>query len=76
MYDVFCLEGRGRNIFLSVAFFASPKKEPKKGAFYEGVFLCFSIEHMKNRLKSAKFFPRLQKFLTRFSNYTDVKDPI
>ena len=45
-------------------------------------FMLFYRIH-KNRLKSAKFlprrqagFPRLQKFLTRFSNYTDVKDSI
>jgi len=28
----------------------------------------------KNRLKSAKILPRVQNFLTRFSNYTAVKD--
>jgi len=35
--NVFLLN-KSTEMILFVRFFASPKKEPKKGAFYEGVF--------------------------------------
>ena len=61
---------------ISCSFFAAPKKERKKGAFFYEVFFMLFYRTHKNRLKSAKFLPGLHKFLTRFSNYTDVKDSI
>jgi len=57
-------------------FFAPPKKKnQKKGVFYKVFFRLF-YRTPKNRLKSAKFFPRLQKFFTHFLTYTSVKDSI
>ena len=55
-----------------VTFFAAPKKERKKGAFFYEVFFKLFYRTLKNRLKSAKFFPRLRKFLTGFLPYTSV----
>jgi len=60
----------------NVHFFAAPKKEPKKGAFFYEVFFSLFYRTAKNRLKSAKFLPRFQKFLTRFLIYTSVKASI
>jgi len=58
-------------------FFAPPKKtnQKKGGIFYEVFFKLF-YRTPKNRYQSAKFFPRFQKFFTRFYNYTDVKASI
>jgi hypothetical protein len=44
----------------------SKKQNQKKGAFFYEVFFMLFYRTHKNRLKSAKFSPRLQKFLTRF----------
>ena len=46
------------------SFFASPKKERKKGAHFAEVFFRLICRTPKNHLISAKFLPRLQKFLT------------
>ena len=66
-----------------IIFFASPKKtiqtrlpaRQEKGDFSEVFFALFYRTH-KNRLKSAKFLPRFQKFFTHFSNYTSGKESI
>jgi len=51
-------------------FFACPKKtNQKKRPFFLGIF-CYR----KNRKKAPKFFPRLQKFLTEPSSYTEEKE--
>ena len=52
------------------------KKNQKKELSFTKVFFILFYRTLKNRLKSLKFFPRLQKFFTGFSNYTLVKDPI
>jgi len=51
----------------------SKKTNQKKEPFTKVFFMLFYRTH-KNRLKSAKILPRFQNFLTRFSNYTAVKD--
>jgi len=57
----------------SVPFFAAPKKEPNppagrtgKGAFCEGVFLCFSIEHIKIILKALNFLQDFKNSIHAF----------
>ncbi|MEZ4915295.1 MAG: hypothetical protein R2798_14690 [Chitinophagales bacterium] len=55
----------------SFIFFACPKKtKQKKRHFFQGVFALYG----QNRSFWAKFFPRLQKFLTPKNCYTAKKD--
>ena len=63
------------DLFL-IIFFASPKKTIQKKGDFSEVFFALFYRTPKNRLKRAKFFPRLQKLFTLFSNYTSVKESI
>jgi len=60
--------------FYLFIFFASPKKRTKKKETFTKVFFMLFYQTHKNRLKSTKILPRIQNFLTRFLNYTAVKD--
>jgi len=52
-------------------FFACPKKtNQKKRPFFLGIFRLMG----ENRKKAPKFLPRLQKFLTEPSRYTEEKE--
>ena len=62
-------------LFVHLFLLLQKKRTKKKESFTKVFFMLFYQTH-KNRLKSAKFLPRLQKFYTRFSNYTAVKGSI